>query len=307
MEKQFFTSIPIIEEEIQQLSDGIRNVKFSTLNKQNSNQSEISFIKKEEEYKSNIEELKIQIQDINLKISDNLNIFELFSKRNTNVPDREGAIHEIYSLIRNLEQKTFKKFEFVEEKFKKFEDETIKLKLETNNNKINVDQALKSLVYDKENIDFLLLSVEEMKKVLKVQSDSFEENNKIMLQNLEEFLISKHNDLLINGIIPNNNKTDDDINKTDKTDTIKKPAFKIENKSRDFYKRLEHIETIMKTIDINSISNSISKITDTLSSKTNVIETIELKDTVGIIKCLYYSLSIESNCFSQRKSLTNFR
>ena len=55
MEKQFFTSIPIIEEEIQQLSDGIRNVKFSTLNKQNSNQSEISFIKKEEEYKSNIE------------------------------------------------------------------------------------------------------------------------------------------------------------------------------------------------------------------------------------------------------------
>ena len=254
------------------------------LNKQNSNQSEIPK-NRDEDYKQIIEEFKNQIEEINLKLNDTMNIFEFFNKRSSaNSGERQGPSDEFYSLNKIFEQKTFKKFELVDEKSRKIEEETVKNKNDTMNNKIIIEQANKSLNQNKENIDFLLLTVEEIKKVSKIQSVTIEETNQIQFKKIEELIDTKYSEL--QNIISNNN-----INKIEKITEIpenktEKSTLKLEQKLREYSKRLEQTESVLKANNIVGINDLITKITETVLTKTNVTDTSELKSIIGIILSL---------------------
>ena len=189
---------------------------------------------------------------------------------------KEGVNEEVYSHLQSLEQKTSKKFINFEEKFIKLEEETVKLKNEHSINKMHSEYANRSLIQNKNNIDNLLLTVDELRKMFNIQSDLIDKLNQQPLLN-EEYLNNKINEQLNSGGITNNNyKQIDIISKAESSDRKEKPPLRL-NLS-EFENRLENLESLLKANNISGINDSIKKIMDVIHLKSNLSDTFELKD-----------------------------
>ena len=124
------------------------------------------------------------------------------------------------------------------------------------------EYANRSLIQNKDNIDNLLLTVDELRKMFNIQSDLIDKLNQQPLLN-EEYLNNKINEQLNSGGITNNNyKQIDIISKAESSDRKEKPPLRL-NLS-EFANRLENLESLLKAYNISGINDSIKKITKTL-------------------------------------------
>jgi hypothetical protein len=193
------------------------------------------------------------------------------------------------TLIQALDKKVTKKFELIDEKFRKFEDETTKLKNESLHHKNYQENSTKLSNQFKENIDFLLVTVEDLRSILKIQSENIDNNFKQQQKKFEEIL-SKNNEFLnTNAVLSNNNltKTIDLMSKSESSDKLEKGANKLEAKVKENSKRIENIENVLKTYNLTQMNESILKIKEILQTKSNTSNIHDIQEIIGNYTVLF--------------------
>ena len=291
-----FKSLPTLEEEVEHLKENFINFKnqnFNLVNQQvkEINQSNYLLIKdlteKSEKF-NNLEKevgvIKTQIDDIQNKLPD-LNIFEaLGHKIGSEGTNDGGSRDQMFSLIQGLDKKASKKFELIDEKFKRFEEETVKLKNDSINFKAIIENSTRLLNQNKENIDHLLITIEDFRSILKIQSENIENNIKIQKKKMEEILIRNNEVLNSNALISNNNliKSIELATKSESSEKVDKGMNKLDPKIKENSKRIENIENILKTYNFTQMNESINKLMEVLSTKTNIADTNDIKEIIRI-------------------------
>jgi hypothetical protein len=193
------------------------------------------------------------------------------------------------TLIQALDKKVTKKFELIDEKFRKFEDETTKLKNESLHHKNYQENSTKLSNQFKENIDFLLVTVEDLRSILKIQSENIDNNFKQQQKKFEEIL-SKNNEFLnTNAVLSSNNltKTIDLMSKSESSDKLEKGANKLEAKVKENSKRIENIENVLKTYNLTQMNESILKIKEILQTKSNTSNIHDIQEIIGNYTVLF--------------------
>jgi hypothetical protein len=186
------------------------------------------------------------------------------------------------TLITALDKKVSKKFELIDEKFKKFEEEMSKLKNESMHSKTVLENSTKLLNQNKENIDFLLVSVDDFRNIIKIQSDNIEANFKKQQKKLDEMLV-KNNELLnTNTLLSSNNviKTIDNMTKSESSEKLDKESNKFDSRIKENSKRIENIESAIKIYNLSQMSESILKIKEILQTKSDNSDIQDIKGTL---------------------------
>jgi len=177
----------------------------------------------------------------------------------------------------------------IDEKFRKFEDETTKLKNESLHHKNYQENSTKLSSQFKENIDFLLVTVEDLRSILKIQSENIDNNFKQQQKKFEEIL-SKNNEFLnTNAVLSSNNltKTIDLMSKSESSDKLEKGANKLEAKVKENSKRIENIENVLKTYNLTQMNESILKIKEILQTKSNTSNIHDIQEIIGNYTVLF--------------------
>lgn len=223
--------------------------------------------------------------DINVKIQD-FNIYDLF-KSNT----AEGGSSDVsVILVQNLEKKVFKKFEFIDDKNKKQDEESYKFKNEITNVKNLIDSVSKNLLNLKNDCNDVF---NENNSIIEGMKERFEETdgkfdklyNKIM-ENIEiktNELKETHDNLL---------KVPDDFH-NGKEDISKRSANVSDADAKlmkDFSKKVTDLEKNFKvfvtSINIDNIKSELSKLKEAVEGKANNSEVVENKDNISKINFL---------------------
>ncbi len=232
---------------------------------------------------------RTQIDEIQNKLPD-LNIFEAIGHKFGSDGNNDGVNRDqILTLIQALDKKATKKFELIDEKFKKFEEETTKLKNESVHNKNVQENSTKLLNHNKENIDFLLVTIEDFRGILKIQSENIDNNFKQQQKRIEEIL-SKNNEVLnSNAALSSNNliKSIDNLSKSESSDKLEKGANKIEAKIKENSKRIENIENVLKTYNLTQLTDSLVKVKEILQTKSNTSDIHDIKEIIGDYSVLF--------------------
>ncbi len=232
---------------------------------------------------------RTQIDEIQNKLPD-LNIFEAIGHKFGSDGNNDGGSRDhMITLIQALDKKVTKKFELIDEKFRKFEDETTKLKNESLHHKNYQENSTKLSNQFKENIDFLLVTVEDLRSILKIQSENIDNNFKQQQKKFEEIL-SKNNEFLnTNAVLSSNNltKTIDLMSKSESSDKLEKGANKLEAKVKENSKRIENIENVLKTYNLTQMNESILKIKEILQTKSNTSNIHDIQEIIGNYTVLF--------------------
>jgi hypothetical protein len=112
------------------------------------------------------------------------NIFEILKNRPT-TDGESGNTDALLIMVQNMEKKLLKKFEFVDEKIKKGEDETYKIKNEILNIKNNLDALLKNMLFAKEQIDILFPRLDDVSNNVKTQLDNTRNELKLLIEGIK--------------------------------------------------------------------------------------------------------------------------
>ena len=232
---------------------------------------------------------RTQIDEIQNKLPD-LNIFEAIGHKFGSDGNNDGVNRDqMLTLVQALDKKATKKFELIDEKFKKFEEETTKLKNESVHNKNVQENSTKLLNHNKENIDFLLVTIEDFRGILKIQSENIDNNFKQQQKRIEEIL-SKNNEVLnSNAALSSNNliKSIDNLSKSESSDKLEKGANKIEAKIKENSKRIENIENVLKTYNLTQLNDSLVKVKEILQTKSNTSDIHDIKEIIGDYSVLF--------------------
>jgi hypothetical protein len=121
-----------------------------------------------------------QLQDINVKVMD-FNVFDMFKGK---IDSDGGHGDELFILIQNLEKKLMKKFEFVDEKVKKSEEEAYKIKNDILGMKNNIDINTKTIINHKEQIDIIFAKLDDINTNFKNSLDMQNNNLKDLIDKL---------------------------------------------------------------------------------------------------------------------------
>ncbi len=255
--------------------------------------------------KKNNDKLSQKFEEISIKVED-FNIYDLFKSNVTEGGTADASI----ILIQNLEKKLFKKFEFIDEKMKKTEEDSFRYKNEFSNNKIqleNINKALnllkeenvkhnknavllKNLIEEKyieldlkikdlntQITDSVLLQIHQLREMLKEEvSKALEENKSLMLitqQNQEEDAKSRNSGAQPVGLKEGELK-------------IVKECIK---KTADFEKTFK---VFVNQVNIENVKAELAKMNEALNSKLNSTDIADVKDMLSMFFLIIFFTSV---------------
>jgi len=255
--------------------------------------------------KKNNDKLSQKFEEISIKVED-FNIYDLFKSNVTEGGTADASI----ILIQNLEKKLFKKFEFIDEKMKKTEEDSFRYKNEFSNNKIqleNINKALnllkeenvkhnknavllKNLIEEKyieldlkikdlntQITDSVLTQIHQLREMLKEEvSKALEENKSLMLitqQNQEEDAKSRNSGAQPVGLKEGELK-------------IVKECIK---KTADFEKTFK---VFVNQVNIENVKAELAKMNEALNSKLNSTDIADVKDMLSMFFLIIFFTSV---------------
>lgn len=249
----------------------------------NNNLGEVS--KKSEEFQKTMEEISVKIQDFN--------IYDLFKSNSS-----EGGSTDVsVILVQNLEKKVFKKFEFMDEKTKKQDEEGYKLKNEISNVKNMIETLSKNVVNLKQEYDIVFSDNNIVMDGFKEKLDEIEAKfeglyNKIM-ENIE------NKEKAFREIQEGSQKLDNESQNNNVEDKSKISASMSEAELKmvkDCTKKVLDLEKSFKvfinSLNIEHIRNDIAKLNEQVNGKVNANEVNDMKDNMSkiilILNKLYF-------------------
>jgi len=223
------------------------------------------------------------MEEISVKIQD-FNIYDLFKSSGS-----EGGSNDVsVVLVQNLEKKVFKKFEFMDEKTKKHEEESYKLKNEISNVKNLIESLSKNVLSLKKENDIVNLDTKNMLDNFKDKFDEIEIKfegfyNKIM-QNIEnkekEFKEYQEGSMKYDNESQNNNVEE----KSKMSATLSEAEMKL---VKDCTKKVMDLEKSFKifinNLNIEHIRNEIAKLNEAINGKMSINEVQDMKDNMSKI------------------------
>ncbi len=227
------------------------------------------------------------MEEISVKIQD-FNIYDLFKSSGSDGGSSDASV----ILIQNLEKKVFKKFEFMDEKTKKQEEEGYKVKNEISNIKNLLENLTKNIVAMKQETDInfsdtniVLDGYKEKLEELELKFDNF--SNKITeeIQSKEKaFREIQEGQKYDNESQINNNE-----DKSKMSASISEAEMKI---VKDCTKKVMDLEKNFKvfisSINIDNIRNELAKLNEAISGKTNNSDVLDVKDNMSKLIILFY-------------------
>ena len=227
--------------------------------------------------------------DINLKIQD-FNVYDLF-KSNT----AEGGSSDVsVILVQNLEKKVFKKFEYIDDKTKKQDEESYKFKNEITNVKNLIDSASKNLLNLKNDCNDVFnennSTIQGMKERFHEIDGKFDKLYNKIMENIEiktNQIKETHDNLL---------KVPDDFQNVNSKEDVSKRSGNVSDADvkllKDFSKKVTDLEKNFKvfisSINIDNIKSELSKLKEAVEGKANNCEVVENKDNISKILFFFY-------------------
>jgi len=246
-----------------------------------------------EELKKSNEKLVKYIEEVSLKVQD-FNIYDIFQ---SNVSEGSTADASII-LIQNLEKKLFKKFEFIDEKLKKVEEDTYRYKNEISNFKILIENSNKAMNLLKEEnekhnkneaclrtfIEGKYTELETKLKEIKDQyiniNDSFElkinhlkesqkeELNKAIEESKSHIITTQHN-------FEEDNKSKNSVPAMNEAEM--KMVKECIKKTLEFEK---NFKVFVNAVNIEHLKSEIAKMHDALNLKLNISDIEDFKESL---------------------------
>ena len=227
---------------------------------------------------NNLNNLKETVENIKLKVMD-FSIFEVLREKNITV---DADVAEL--LIKNLENKMNEKFKYNDDKFKKDEQDIIKLKTDSTNTKNSLNFQSKNLSYMKDEILSIQKNIEDLRATTsdimmknEEQLDKLRENNNTKSNEITEsisFINSK-----INLLEEKLKKISNDFGNIKNGKNMESSYIEQENaKNEDFIlfqdntqKKFTHLEKkiqiLSESIKTNEIEEKIYQLTNELQNK----------------------------------------
>lgn len=242
-------------------------------------------VKKNQEFERTMEDVAVKMQDFN--------IYDLFKNSGG-----EGGNADVSAvLVQNLEKKVFKKFEFIDEKAKKSDEENYKLKGEIGNiknNCENINKNINNYIQDNDVVfnDINITLEENREKFDEIEVNMDKLFKKIMkdIETKEKHFADIQNNMTKNDGESSNN----DKNMEDKSRMSGNNFSEIEMKMiRDCAKKVNDLEKNLKilvnNINIDSIKNDISKLQEGIGQKANSNDLYDMKDNIckKLFKIIY--------------------
>lgn len=232
-----------------------------------------------EDIKKTNEKLEKDFEEISVKVQD-FNIYEIFKSNSA-----EGGSSDMgVILVQNLEKKVFKKFEFIDEKGKRTDEEVYKLKAEINNLK-NANENTHR------NLTNLSDSLEAISHENKTNIDIMNSNTKILeekLENLRSQIIEKINSQEIE--MQNNlHKIAEEhaSNLGEEKEKVHGSVLGDEDMKmmKDNYRRIIDLEKTFKVFVSNSnfesMRNEITKLNELMGTKLNANEVGDMRENMS--------------------------
>jgi hypothetical protein len=215
------------------------------------------------------------MEEISIKVND-FNVYDLFKTGSEGGSSDAGVL-----LVQNLEKKTFKKFEFIDEKLKRADEENYKLKTEITNLKKFNDQTIKII---EDNHKEFFSSTEDLKKTNENLSNSLS-LLKIKIEELEKELIEKITNEF-SAIEENKERKIKDEIPIDNSENKKSLVLSVEELKmiKDNHKKITEIDKSLKLFisssHIDSMKNDVSKLQEEIQTKVNSVDFENMKNQI---------------------------
>ena len=220
------------------------------------------------------------MEEISVKIQD-FNIYDLFKSNSS-----EGGSTDVsVILVQNLEKKVFKKFEFIDEKTKKQDEESYKLKNEISNVKNLIETLSKNVFNLKQEYDIAFSDNNIMMDGFKEKFDEIESKfdglySKIMenIENKEKAFREIQDSQKLENESQNNNVED----KSKFSATMSEAELKM---VKDCTKKVQDLEKSFKifinSLNIENIRNEIAKLNEQMNGKVNSNDFSDMKNNMS--------------------------
>jgi hypothetical protein len=221
------------------------------------------------------------MEEVSVKMQD-FNIYDLFKG---GVGGEGGSSDVSILLVQNLEKKVFKKFEFIDEKTKKQDEESYRHKNEIGNLKNNIDQMNKQINNNIKNNDH---TFNDFNNIIEEYKDKFYDIE-IKIQSIYKKIMDDINNKeknfaneMQNNYPKNEQENPNERNNDDKSGNN---FSEIEIKMvRDCAKKINDLEKqfkiLVNNINIDNIKNEIGKLNENIAQKANTNEVYEMKDNI---------------------------
>jgi len=254
-----------------------------------------------EELKKSNDKLTKDFESISIKVED-FNIYDIFK---SNLAEGGSADASII-LIQNLEKKLFKKFEFIDDKLKKSDEESYRYKNEFSNNKIQFENFTKALNLLKEenekhnkngNLLKTLIDEKYTETEAKLKDLNAQINDSILIQlnQLKETQKEEINKVIEetkNHIISTQQNNEDENRSKNETQGMGMSEGDLKMVKECIKKTVEFEKTFkvfVNSVNIDNIKSELVKIHESLNSKLNASDITDVKEMLcNSIFCLIF-------------------
>ena len=236
------------------------------------------------DFKSDYENVKVKVQDFN--------IYDLFKGEGGS----GGNLDITKSLIKALENKVFKKFDFFDERYKAYDKDIFKIKEETKNNSSIVDgmkhiteknnQQFKDLnksyeefcIKTNEKIEFLENELNNMKKDViltgdnKILNDIINNKFKDNEKNIKDMIYKEINDKEMN------------FQRKESEKLLKEEQENLKNNIKRFNDIDKKINDSLEEIDAKGIKERIQNLENDIMKKYTKLEGLDLKNKMLVLE-----------------------
>jgi hypothetical protein len=241
-----------------------------------------------EELKKNNDKLLKDFEEISIKVED-FNIYDLFK---SNVAEGGSADASII-LIQDLEKKLFKKFEFIDDKLKKSEEDSYRYKNEFSNNKIQLENVNKTINLLKEENEKHHINEKALKELInqkyieidaKLKDLNSQINETILLQinelkELQKEEMNKAIEETKSNYVSANNEEENKSKNSTPTAGLNEHEMKM---VKDCIKKTIEFEKTFKVfvnqVNIDNIKSELAKINEALGNKLNISDIADIKE-----------------------------
>jgi chromosome segregation ATPase len=166
---KLYSIIQSLQNEFKKFKDDILKNKLPVLEKSKESIDSQQF--KNNEFEQKFSSFDKQMEDINLKLLD-FNIFDAIKNRTTNSAENKANPDDIINFVESNQKKVFKKFEFVDDKIKKHEEEIYKLKNEILHANSHIETINLTISNSRQNVDDLnIQQIEIVKKFSELREE----------------------------------------------------------------------------------------------------------------------------------------
>ena len=240
-----------------------------------------------EEIKKTNEKLEKDLVEISIKVQD-FDIYELFKANSA-----EGGSTDMgVILVQNLEKKVFKKFEFIDEKGKRSDEEIYKLKAEVNNLKNFNENTNKNLTNLSEDLEKISNENKTNIDILNANARIFEEK----LENIRSQIIEKMN---LQEVEMQNNLhkiAEDHASSVGDGKQEKQIGSVLGDEDmkimKDNYRRIIELEKTFKVFVSNAnfenLKNEINKLNEQIALKMNTNEVGDMRENMSKLRFSFF-------------------